>query len=339
MQFELLENGIDSLEHALNFYDRYLQYYDKFQHGHSELKMTIICLQNAVELLSKKALTTVDEFLIYKEIKDERILNLIKALKEERPQDPLDEYLIGYDVFTIEYKELIKRLQSNFVLSDESYHNLLELGLLRNKLTHFGIRRPLDFHEVMGVINRTFDFVVEFFYPLFRLEMEEVRERIIDVVEVGEAEELEAWSVYYYENLNELSDMVLKICNDEEIIKAFEERRWKLLYEGHCSENVDISVGLENIDKPTERGVIGFLGLPRLNAIVICGEGDVGPIYGVIDYLTSRRNLFIYKEPYDKIHYEKAYTRFWKDETEMCYRKELRVDSLKDVFKLLLSTL
>jgi hypothetical protein len=339
MEFKLLENGIDSLEHALDFYERYLNYQDKFQYGHSELKMTIICLQNAVELLSKKALSKVDELLIYKEIKDEKILNLIKTIREERPQDSLDEYLIGYDVLTIEYNVLLKRVKNNFNLSNDKYQDLCDLGRLRNKVTHFGIRKPLDFHEVMGVINRTFDFVVEFFYPKFCNEMEDVRDRVVDIVEVGEMDELEAWSIFYYENLEKLNTTILKVCSDEEIIKAFEEKRWKFFYDGQCSEDGDISIGLENMDNPVERDTIGFLGLPRLNATVICGEGDVGPIYGVIDHLISRNNLFIYNKPYDKINYDTTHSRFWKDEAELFYRKELNADGVKDIFKLLITTL
>jgi len=191
----------------------------------------------------------------------------------------------------------------------------------------------------MGVINRILDLVVEFFYPRFRTQMEVVRDRILDIVEIGETEELQAWSVFYNENFESLNTILLKVCSDDEIIKAFEEKRWKLFYDGQYSEDGELSVQLEHIDNPTDRDTIGLFGLPRLNATVICGEGDVGPIYGVIDHLPSRKNLYIYKKPYSKIDYNVAYWKFWKDDAGLCYRKELTVDSLKDVFKLVLNTL
>jgi hypothetical protein len=62
-------------------------------------------------------------------------------------------------VTTITYSDSINKLKALFGLTDESTNHLIELGNLRNKVTHFGIQKESEFYEVIGIITFAFDFI------------------------------------------------------------------------------------------------------------------------------------------------------------------------------------
>lgn len=172
MEFQLKENGIDSLVMGLSFYNRYLNYVvieDLYTHLHSEefskdsyLKLSVICIHNAVEILSKNALSQINELLIYKDLSSDILETLLKSEKE---RVPLHYSLItnNVEIKTIEYVECINRIERIYSIKDSYYVDLIELGYIRNKLTHFGISKKSDYHKVISVLNAALSFISQYF--------------------------------------------------------------------------------------------------------------------------------------------------------------------------------
>lgn len=172
MEFHLKENGIDSLVMGLSFYNRYLNYVvieDLYANLHSEefskdsyLKLSVICIHNAVEILSKNALSQINELLIYKDLASDLLETLLKSKKEGVP---LHYSLISnnIEIKTIEYVECINRIVKIYSIKDSFYVDLIELGYIRNKLTHFGISKKGDYHKVISVLNASLSFINQYF--------------------------------------------------------------------------------------------------------------------------------------------------------------------------------
>ncbi len=175
MEFYLLENGINSLNLGVDFYNKFLDYYfddkeraivDYEYDKNSYLKLSVMCIHNSVEILSKKVLSDVNELLIYSDISHKSdLLDYIDSNRDNNNAIPLHNSLIADDsrVHTIEYLESIKRLTKIFNLNERILGNLERLGHIRNQIIHFGISKPVDVHTILGIINRSLEFITDFF--------------------------------------------------------------------------------------------------------------------------------------------------------------------------------
>ena len=82
MNFNIIDNAVDSLNYALDYYTKYLDGHknwntDDFDMDYySFLKMSLLLTHHATELLMKKVLLNVDELLIYDNLSDNKILDI-----------------------------------------------------------------------------------------------------------------------------------------------------------------------------------------------------------------------------------------------------------------------
>jgi hypothetical protein len=163
VRFELLDNGLDSLKFGLDFYSKFLYLEDKYdEENPGFLKMSVICIQNAIELFIKKILSNYNELLIYKDISNEKLLEIYAYKLNNHFKTPLDYHLINdIDIITVDYSKLVDRFAIMCNLKSSETKTLYDLGRLRNKLTHFGLDKMIDFYEVLVVINNSIDIITE----------------------------------------------------------------------------------------------------------------------------------------------------------------------------------
>lgn len=346
MELHLLDNGLNSLSMGVTFYEMYLYFDDKYPFDRdSYLKLALICVHNSIEIFSKKILSEIDELLIYKDLSNPELLKILGALNVRKNKQsgkrrniPLHYSLIvgDTDVYTIEYRECIERLKHIFNIDDEFYRVLKEIGVLRNKVTHFGIDRAVGLHTVLGPLNRSLDFVIEFFYPRFKKRTKNqigyLYDRILDVIEIGQQAELEAWGVIYEPNFELLDDLLKKICEDADFNQYLSEKKLKLVVEtGRYIEEGEFGIDLINTDTDEYEAKAFTINFPRLDATLLIGDYDYGPVFAVIEH-DVEPVFYVYKTPLKLAELQNTYQKFWKNDKK-CYRTALNMDRLIEVIK------
>ncbi|MCY6354383.1 hypothetical protein [Clostridium sp. ZS2-4] len=333
MVFNLLGNAIDSLESATKFYSKYI-----LERKYKYLKLSIICLHNSIELFSKKVLYEKNESLIFENTSKE-FLRYSKRRKDERKLS-FKEYLglkfifRNLDVRTINYTKCIRKLKCVFKEDEfkkEYVQIMYDINKLRNNIIHFTINNTDDVYMVLEIINRCFELIIEFFYPLIEGKIEhisqknslkELRHDISWLLE--EASELSQnifniWHWCFYEELHNLFEKALK---DKEIVKLINKNN--VTYElNRLTDDMDyVELTLDS-----EKDYICYETVinPYLQAIAITDIcSDNGPIYAVID-LKIKGDIYIFKQPI-YINFLKSNKRFWHENNKL-YKKEL-VDKL-----------
>ncbi len=118
MEFTILENGLDSLNEAINYYIKGKEHNDE-----RSFKFCILLLDHCAELLLKEILHKAHEVLIY---------DNIDTFKIEDPQ-------------TVGFKTALMRVEKICKVNLFQYKNyLLDLSNLRNKITHYKFSITLD---------------------------------------------------------------------------------------------------------------------------------------------------------------------------------------------------
>ncbi|AZU62565.1 hypothetical protein [Neobacillus mesonae] len=332
MEFHLLENGVDSLELSLYFYGKYQDRHCEIANTEKEfdknsyLKLTIMCLQNSVEILTKKVLSDVNELLIYSDISSKSgLLNYIQPVKNNT--QPLHNLLIKEDaeVKTIDYLESILRLSTIFREMKEEYINSLKkIGFLRNKLIHFGISRPIDYHDIIGTINRTFEFILLFFVKdKMLVDKKEIENEIKYVLQRGDDIEEQLWILSMRDPFNKLVQIFEEAC--EKVNSTFEEQKLTL----EILDSKEMAILYKNISNETET-IIWSRNFPVMGCTVLLDFYNMDylhpDIIALIDY-NEPESFYICKEPYD-IDYMYDYEKFWKQEPKIIFNKQLNLDTI-----------
>ena len=169
MRFTLPENAISSLHIAIgNFKDFY--YCDRAEklsitERDEKIKIALLFLENAIELLLKSVLVTIDETCIYKE-------PLPKCIKKARTlvddKNTLADLLLQDSNFkTIDYFDVVKKYTKLTGATSEKIESvLLHLSYVRNAITHFGIE-IVDYDEIVLTFINTFDVIYNYLYDNF----------------------------------------------------------------------------------------------------------------------------------------------------------------------------
>ncbi len=180
MQFHIMNNGIDSLQHGLEHYKEFLEKSDdinlSLDEYFSELKHATISIHDAIELFTKQILYDVNELLIFKvDYTDDFISKLLHVKYIDNKKDSHMDYFIAGKVEdtvykTIDYKESIKILKSIFKkeLPASTYSNLSLLGEMRNAMTHLGYWDDFRWYKIMIAINDTLDSVKAFYSVIIK---------------------------------------------------------------------------------------------------------------------------------------------------------------------------
>jgi hypothetical protein len=240
VEFHLKENGIDSLSMGLSFYNKYLNYVmiedlhteihtDEFSKD-SYLKLSVICIHNAIEILTKDALSQLNELLIYRDLPSDLLDTLLKSKKEGVQ---LHNLLISnnIEVKTIEYVECINRIDKLYSIKDSFYVDLIELGYIRNKITHFGISKKSDYHKVINVLNNALTFIVQNYLEVKQdflgSEEDTVENNLANTLFTARVTEKQLWKHFSREKLEDTLEhlqVAAQIYNnkvDKEVVKPY----------------------------------------------------------------------------------------------------------------------
>lgn len=169
MRFTLPENAISSLHIAIeNFKDFY--YCDRAEklnitERDEKIKIALVFLENAIELLLKSVLVTIDETCIYKDPHSKRIKKAQALVNDE---NTLADVLLQKSNFhTIDYHDVIKKYMELTSQSNDKVEKvLLHLSNIRNAITHFGIE-IVDYDEIVLTFINTFDVIYNYLYDNF----------------------------------------------------------------------------------------------------------------------------------------------------------------------------
>ncbi|WP_042356882.1 hypothetical protein [Bacillus rubiinfantis] len=345
MRLELLDNGIDSLKFGIEHYNKYLLLEDKYNSSNpGYLKMAVICIHNCLELFSKKVLSNQNELLIYKDLSNSLLLNLLKHKRENERDIPMDWYAISdqINIITIDYIDCIKRLRSIFDISESEYKTLETMGYLRNKVTHFGIDKSIDFHEILSVINNSLEFISTFFYEEFkptkhqRHPFDIFYDDLLDVMEIAEIEEKEAWAIFYADEFEEINYLFDELQEKKEFIDALSSEGYSYkvdLGEYSHSSTISFSLNKENEDCSMD---VSSMNIPRLNATLFTGGASSGPIFFIIDHskkdvdIKKPRYFYIYHKPVEHENFELEIDKFWEihEKEKKCYGTEFNEEQL-----------
>lgn len=165
MKYTLAQNAISSLSIAIDNFKKF--YFHEERYSPSELneaiKICIVFLENAIELMLKDILVSIDPTSIYKHPNSSAIKN---ALSKVTVSLKLEDILISEGKFqTITYTETIKKYNELFHKSQKVYQVLKSLGEKRNAITHFGLDESDNLAEfTIGIIN-VFDVIYNYLYP------------------------------------------------------------------------------------------------------------------------------------------------------------------------------
>lgn len=162
MKFKLIDNAVDSLTTFIEFYKKETKNtkeYNKY------LKLSIMMLHNSVELLIKSILVKENELIIYKDLKDDAIIN---ALKQKKKHQKIEDYLIKNEkVKTIDYQTCVEYYCKLYDI-DNKYKNVLNnLGFLRNSIMHLGIDKSSgkNYYDIHNTLYETINIITNIMYP------------------------------------------------------------------------------------------------------------------------------------------------------------------------------
>lgn len=325
MKLDLLENGIDSLKFGIEFYNKYLQLDDKYNSSNpGYLKLTINSIHHTIEILSKHLLVNVNELLIYNDVGNETLLELLKYKRKSERGIPLDWYLISdqLNVLTIGFNELIKRVKIVFELSKDDEKTLLDLGKARNKLAHYGLDKTLDYHELLITINDTLHLISSFYYPNITINNklnfpDYVIRDLSQVLNIGYQEETEAWEILYADEFENINCVFSELLDEQDFIKELESLGYKFdVNLGEYSNSANLNFTLEN---KTEKQFlkISSVNIPRNNITLFVGDPNTyKPLYFLIDhsrkYIDDREDyFFLYHNINHKIELDISEKGFW----------------------------
>ena len=268
IKFSLAKNALSSLHISFESFKKI--YYHHLRHSEYEehVKIGIIFLENAIELLLKTILADQNEQVIFKQPDSRRAIAAAQSQVDDTHS--LLDILIstGANVKTIDYHVTVEEYNNSHFQSEKVAAVLSELGKYRNSLTHFGIEISSR-DEVLCLFSNTFDIIYNYLYP-----------QLLSLDEIGEyfsADELFVKTVHgirplidkndEYTNILDLLDVVLgddnhflfNVCKanpankidvfEDFVNQAFESKKMAYLEEKNqlhiCRETTLESDGLE----------------------------------------------------------------------------------------------
>ena len=243
MIYNLFENGLNSLDMGVEFYDKYFHTDNPFEdeQGYRHLKLAVICIHNSLEILIKYLLTKQNELLIFDNLSNPGLLEVIK-LHNEFPYKnniPLNDIVNSRDisVSTITYKEAVNRIKVFIDIKEKDSLSLENIGIIRNKIIHFGIYKLTNFYEIIGAVNNSLDFILNTLYPYFKqdkndyYDIDKLYEKAEETLHFGRKKEHEYWSSFYSYEFETLNKILYEVIDDTEIKELLEQKKLNIRLE------------------------------------------------------------------------------------------------------------
>lgn len=276
MRFTLPQNAISSLHIAIeNFKDFY---FEERSSGLSnterdeKIKISLVFLENSIELLLKSILVTLDETSIYKEPNSKRIK---KAQSRVDANNTLSDILLQEANFhTIDYCDVVKKyINLTGEKTKKVEQVLFQLSNVRNAITHFGIE-IIDYDEIVITFFNTFDVIYNYLYDRL-ISLDNIGEYFTSddmIVDTVHGKKLLVSEDGIYNNILDFLDELLMDYNDyifalrsrnvktkiskfeDILLETIDDKKFKKLLETHgvnitlCEEDIvnkDLSFDIE----------------------------------------------------------------------------------------------
>lgn len=166
LKYTLSQNAISSLHIAIQHFKSF--YYTKYSNKLSqsevdeEIKISLVFLENSIELLLKAILVSIDETCIYKCPESKRIKRAQSCVNNE---NTLADVLLQDGNFqTIDYHEIVDKYIELTGETSEKFEKVLkQLSNARNSITHFGLEIA-SYDEIILLFFNTFDIIYNYLY-------------------------------------------------------------------------------------------------------------------------------------------------------------------------------
>jgi uncharacterized protein YutE (UPF0331/DUF86 family) len=172
MQFNLLDNGIDSLKASG---DILLDYYLDYEFERHQIKDAVFHFMHGVEIVSKYLLSQKNEELLFK-----KLIEYQEAKKKMEDNNLFSVFDANPEIRTIDIMTALKRLdsQTRVKIDKELYDSLDQIRLFRNQLTHYTVNLDDgEFVSLVTLIRRTFEKILILFeknIPQFKKRFKEL---------------------------------------------------------------------------------------------------------------------------------------------------------------------
>lgn len=244
MNLQIMENGLNSLEVGLQFYNRFLDNLDNLDisvEHFGNLKFATIAFHNAVELFSKKILSDINEFIIFEVNieKDDLLCNaLYRQYKKKRSKSGIAWFATfeEHNYHTISYTSTIEILTKIFSqeINPRQIQALKNIGNYRNALTHLGYSNDFFWYKILMAINEILIMILEFYKENINKSNEyfetELENTIKDTLEKAQEQLHSQWmasSEAIIEQVQEILDELFKDENVKQIqVEQDEEYHW-----------------------------------------------------------------------------------------------------------------
>lgn len=354
MQLKLVENAIDSLNFAKGFYRSYIELGDdKFLTDSipGYLKMTIISFHNCIELFNKRLIMERNIIDVLDENSRSEYLEKRTEIENNKKAVYEAEALFSSELYsfkTIEYKSSVNYLCEHFDLSKTEEKILFKLSEIRNRLIHFGLNKPIEFFEVIRVINDTIDIIYSYYFDKIvqldrhvELYHQEDFEKLYELLDEGVWVENETWAVAYadnFVNINYIFDSLL----DEKFVRKLDDQGYKIDIEfGEYSNSEHLSINIYN-KQGTRIKKLSTRNISRYNATILSevNENESNEIaILVIDHdkmlLEEAEDCYIYYKFKTELNLEYNCAFWEKDSTRKvgkCVKVKFDKQTLKQQF-------
>jgi hypothetical protein len=173
MELHIMDNGINSLKVGLDFYNKFLDNLNSLDISvdhYGNLKFSVIAIHNSIELFTKKILSDINEFLIFKvDIEsDEAVCRMLHNQYIKGRKKAGLSYHATFrenDYKTIDYNKCISLINKIFKenITNRQYKTLDKLAQYRNTLTHLGYTSVYEWYKILITLNDTLYIIKEFY--------------------------------------------------------------------------------------------------------------------------------------------------------------------------------
>lgn len=165
MVYKLANNAVSSLSIAIENFKKFFYHEEDYKTSELDeaIKICIVFLENAIELLLKTIIVEDKPLAIYICPQSKVIKKTLKKVNESLR---LEDILVAEGNFkTITYSDAVKFYNDEYITSNKVFSILVKLGETRNAITHFGINKEGYKSEIIIDILNAFDVIYNYLYP------------------------------------------------------------------------------------------------------------------------------------------------------------------------------
>ncbi|MGF0470987.1 hypothetical protein ACQQ6W_15250 [Lysinibacillus fusiformis] len=286
MEFNMLENGMDSYRVSIEQYRNYIYTDNKYEtEAGTYLKGTIIYLQHTLEIFNKLILSEFNDLLIFDLTKSSDILKVIKEKEKLGLNGSLHEFVWLVQksgVKTINYEETVNRIEFLYDLKDTYIvHTMKSISLIRNSIAHFAYTSDMKFYKIMQDIDNAYRIISKFYIMYLDVEAFEfvgfydLKELSLDLLEITESQIPKYFEAFYDEELELIQSVFSSLENDEDFQEECLKRNIKVKIQ--CPKYLlsdYFEITIKNLEDGELIEIIGIELIPSLDTIVFIEEGS-----------------------------------------------------------------